>query len=34
MSSQDTLFWGLLLVATVLVFYRPKKEKCCSGVVG
>jgi len=23
------IFWGLLLTATVLVFYRPKSEKCC-----
>jgi len=23
------MFWGLLLAATVLVFYRPKSEKCC-----
>jgi len=25
------LFWGLLLTATVLVFYKPKSEKCCGG---
>jgi len=29
MASQDMIFWGLLLTATVLVFYRPKSEKCC-----
>jgi hypothetical protein len=28
-SSQDMIFWGLLLAATVLVFARPKSEKCC-----
>ena len=31
-SSQDMLFWGLLLIATVLVFYMPKSEKCCGFV--
>jgi hypothetical protein len=29
-SSKDMLFWGLLLIATVLVFYTPKSEKCCA----
>jgi hypothetical protein len=31
-SSQDMIFWGLLLAATVLVFLRPKSERmtpCC-----
>jgi hypothetical protein len=27
------IFWGLLLTATVLVFYRPKSEKCCGQVI-
>lgn len=32
-SSQDVMFWGLLLTATVLVFFRPKSEGCgpCMG---
>lgn len=31
-SSQDMLFWGLLLIAIFLVFFRPKSEgmmPCC-----
>ena len=31
--SQDMIFWGLLLAATVLVFYRPKSEKCTTGCI-
>ena len=31
--SQDMIFWGLLLAATVLVFYRPKSEKYCTGCI-
>jgi hypothetical protein len=32
-SSKDMLFWGLLLIATVLIFYTPKSEKCCGAMV-
>ena len=31
--SQDMIFWGLLLAATVLVFARPKSEKCTTGCI-
>lgn len=27
-SSQDMLFWGLLLITVFLVFFRPKSEGC------
>lgn len=33
-SSQDMLFWALLLLAVFLVFFRPKAEgmmPCCPG---
>jgi hypothetical protein len=23
------LLWGLVLITAVLVFYKPKSEKCC-----
>jgi len=38
-SSQDMLFWGLLLIAIFLVFFRPKSEGmtgggCCGAPMG
>ena len=33
-SSQDMIFWALLLLAVFLVFFRPKSEGMCPGTCG
>jgi hypothetical protein len=33
MASQNMMFWGLLLIATFLVFFRPKSEGCGGGCI-